>query len=50
MNILEFHAKVSKILNTLEFHTRIMKIIKNFRNPCENHANHENHKIPMDNQ
>ena len=50
MNILEFHAKNMKIMNTVEFNVRIMKKKKKCRNPYENHANSENPRIPNDNQ
>ena len=46
INILEFNAKIYKNLE----HSRIpCDNHENCRNPYENQANHENHRIPNDN-
>ena len=48
INILEFHAKTAKILNTSRIPCENYENHENCRNPCENNANHENHEISKD--
>ena len=50
MNILEFHAKITKIIETN--HRIPMKTYENLINLkilCENNGNHENPRIPFEN-
>ena len=50
MNILEFHARITKIIETN--HIIPMKTYENLINLkilCENNGNHENPRIPLEN-
>ena len=48
MEVLEFHARITKIKNILEFHLELKKNV-NLRITCENYENQENTIIPQDN-
>ena len=50
IKILEFHARITKVMKIIKLNVRIIELKTKFIISLENHEHHENHRIPVDNQ